>query len=89
MSEINQALEGQTLGLRVRNLLLGICAVLLLMYVLLPLLTRSIPVLSHMAAHVEESGINPGYYYYTDVEAVSEAEKHMQEVMQGVERPKP
>jgi len=46
---------------------------LLFANILLPALTRSCEPLQRMARVVEESGIDPSRYFYTDVEAVGEA----------------
>ncbi len=43
----------------------------------LPLLTRSVPILHRMAQHLEETGIDPSRYYYTDVVQVKESEVYL------------
>jgi len=62
-----------TLGRRLYRLVLAIGGLLLFANILLPALTRSCEPLQRMAQVVEDSGIDPSRYYYTDVEAVGEA----------------
>jgi hypothetical protein len=47
----------------------------------LPLLTRSVPILHHMAENLAENGIDPSRYYYTDVEQVQEGERYLSRVL--------
>ena len=47
----------------------------------LPFLTRSVDILDAMARHLDETGIDPSRYYYTDVEQVAESERYLREVL--------
>ncbi|MFV0437306.1 MAG: hypothetical protein ACK5PS_07945 [Desulfopila sp.] len=60
-------------------LLLGLT--LLVVYGILPLLTRSVPILAEMSAELDSNGIDPSRYYYTDVEQVAEAEQYLHSVL--------
>ena len=62
-----------TLGRRLCRLALAMGGLLLFATVLLPALTRSCEPLQRMAQVIEDSGIDPSRYYYTDVEAVGDA----------------
>ena len=62
-----------TLGRRLVRLALAMGGLLLFATILLPTLTRSCEPLQRMAQVIEDSGIDPSRYYYTDVEAVGEA----------------
>ena len=64
---------------RVSRFLLACGGIEVFFYVFLPWLTRSLPPLQQMAHHLEETGIDPSRYYYTDVEQVSEAEAYLRE----------
>ena len=50
-------------------------------YGFLPFLTRSFSVLDNMAHSLEENGIDPSRYYYTDVEQVKEGELYLRGVL--------
>ena len=71
----------KSLAIRIRNFSLVLCAVMLFVYGFLPLLTSSLPPLRRMSATIEDSGIDPSRYYYTDVEQVHEAERHLDQVL--------
>lgn len=66
---------------KIRNLgaLLGAC--LLFVYVFLAFLTESVPILNRMSRYLDNNGIDPTRYYYTDVEQVKESEQYLQEVL--------
>lgn len=55
---------------------------LLFVYGFLPLLTSSFDILSTMSEYLDENGIDPTRYYYTDVEQVAEAEHYLQSVLE-------
>lgn len=55
--------------------------VCLFIYGFLPLLTGSVGILSKMAGYLDDNGIDPTRYYYTDVEQVKEAELYLQSVL--------
>lgn len=50
-------------------------------YVLLPLLTDSVDILHEMSISLEDNGINPSSYYYTDVPQVFESEQYLRTVL--------
>ena len=54
---------------------------LILVYGLLPWLTGSFDVLNRMSLSLDENGINPSSYYYTDVEQVIESEQYLRIVL--------
>ena len=60
---------------------LGTC--LIFVYVFLPFMTKSFGVLNRMSQYLDNNGIDPTRYYYTDVEQVKEAENHLQTVLDG------
>lgn len=67
---------------RIRNLVVSLGAAFLFVYVFLPLLTRSFDVLSTMSVYLDENGIDPSRYFYTDVEQVEEAEDYLESVLE-------
>lgn len=56
---------------------------LILIYGLLPWLTGSFDILNRMSLALDENGINPSRYYYTDVEQVIESEQYLRIVLGG------
>lgn len=66
---------------RIIKFILTLTLVLTVVYGLLPLLTGSFDVLNRMSQSLEESGIDPSRYYYTDVEQVMEAEQYLRIVL--------
>lgn len=64
---------------RVGRFLLLLAGTVAFVYGFLPWLTQNQPALRRMAQHLEETGIDPSRYYYTDVEQVSEAEAYLRE----------
>jgi hypothetical protein len=68
---------------RIRNLVVFLGAAFLFVYVFLPLLTRSFGVLSTMSVYLDENGIDPSRYFYTDVEQVEEAEAYLESVLEN------
>lgn len=69
------------LSIRLRNFVLAMGTALLFVYVFLPFLTRSCSTLDTMARHLDETGIDPTRYYYTDVEQVDEGERYLREAL--------
>lgn len=55
---------------------------LTLIYGLLPWMTGSFDMLNRMALSLEESGIDPTRYYYTDVPQVRESEQYLRTVLE-------
>lgn len=71
----------KSLPQRLRNFIITLGAVLLFVYGFLPLLTNSFEVLTRMSQYLDENGIDPTRYYYTDVEQVREAEQYLDSVL--------
>jgi len=71
----------KSLPQRLRNFILTLGALLLFVYGFLPLLTNSFEVLNRMSQYLDENGIDPTRYYYTDVEQVKEAEEYLDSVL--------
>jgi hypothetical protein len=76
-----ETLVNNSLPQRLRKFILTLGAVLLFVYGFLPLLTNSFPILSRMSQYLDENGIDPSRYYYTDVEQVKEAEQYLDSVL--------
>ncbi len=55
---------------------------LVFVYVFLPFMTKSIGVLNSMSEYLEDNGIDPTRYYYTDVSQVKEAENYLETVLE-------
>ena len=72
----------KSLPVRLKNFILALGAALVIVYVLLPLLTRSFAPLTIMSRHLERTGIDPSRYYYTDVEQVAEGEDYLHGVLE-------
>ena len=75
---INNSLSLQQ---RVRQFIIILGALLFFVYGFLPLLTNSFEVLGRMSQYLDENGIDPTRYYYTDVEQVKEAEQYLDSVL--------
>ncbi|PKN07558.1 MAG: hypothetical protein CVU73_12470 [Deltaproteobacteria bacterium HGW-Deltaproteobacteria-8] len=71
----------KNLPLRLRNFVVTLGAMLTFTYVLLPMLTSSCGILNRMSLYLNENGIDPTRYYYTDVEQVKESEQYLDEVL--------
>jgi len=56
-------------------------AILLFVYVFLPYLNSSFGILQRMSTYLDENGIDPTRYYYTDVEQVEDAEDYLESVL--------
>ena len=63
--------------IRLRNFVLTLGTLLCIIYVGLPLLTQHIPILHKMSVYLDNNGIDPTRYYYTDVEQVKESESYI------------
>lgn len=68
---------------RLRNLVVSLAAALLFVFVFLPYLTSSFGPLRRMSAYLDENGIDPSRYFYTDVEQVVEAEQYLESVLEA------
>ncbi len=58
---------------------LGAC--LAFIYIFLPYLTDSVPMLNRMSQYLDSNGIDPTRYYYTDVAQVKESEDYLETVL--------
>ena len=66
---------------RLRKFIITFGALLLFVYGFLPFLTNSFTVLNRMSQYLDENGIDPTRYYYTDVVQVKEAEEYLDSVL--------
>jgi len=73
----------KTLSDRISRFVIVFGLTLILIYGLLPWLTGSFDVLNRMSQSLDENGINPSSYYYTDVEQVIESEQYLRIVLDG------
>ena len=64
---------------RLKRFLLTGAVIIAFVYGFLPWFTQSLAPLRQMQQHLQETGIDPSRYYYTDVEQVSEAEAYLRE----------
>ncbi len=71
----------KSLPLRLKNFTVVLGLMLLFVYGALPLLTRSCAPLQRMAESLEDNGIDPTRWYFTDVEQVKESEQHLNMVL--------
>ncbi|MBU1566166.1 MAG: hypothetical protein KJ630_11120 [Proteobacteria bacterium] len=71
----------KSLPLRMFRFGLSLGLMLTFVYVLLPALTGSCSILQRMSLSLDETGIDPSRYYYTDVEQVKESEIYLQTVL--------
>nr|WP_321464601.1 hypothetical protein [uncultured Desulfobulbus sp.] len=63
--------------IRLRNFVLTLGSLMVFIYVLLPMLTDACPILHRMSVYLDNNGIDPTRYYYTDVEQVKESERYI------------
>lgn len=66
---------------RLGKFTLTLGAALTFVYILLPLLTGSCSILQRMSFFLDDNGIDPTRYYYTDVEQVKESELYLRTVL--------
>ncbi|MDD2466359.1 MAG: hypothetical protein PHI97_20355 [Desulfobulbus sp.] len=71
----------KSLPTRIRNFVLTLGSMMVFIYVLLPMLTDSCPILHRMSVYLDNNGIDPTRYYYTDVEQVKESERYIRAVI--------
>ena len=76
-----ESIVDKSLFHRLRKFTVILGGVMLFVYVFLPFLTDAFPILSRMSAYLDENGIDPTRYYYTDVEQVKEAEQYLDTVL--------
>lgn len=67
----------KSLPVRLKNFVLVLGTALVFVYIFLPFLTNSFGVLNRMSVYLDENGIDPTRYYYTDVEQVKEGEDYL------------
>ena len=67
----------KSLLVRLKNFVLALGTSLVIVYVFMPFLTCSCGSLTNMARHLDQTGIDPSRYYYTDVEQVDEGERYL------------
>ena len=67
----------QSLPVRLKNFALALGTALAFVYLFLPLLTNSFGVLHRMSVYLDDNGIDPTRYYYTDVAQVAEGEQYL------------
>ena len=73
----------KSLPQRLRQFVVLLGLLLLFVFVFLPSLTNSVGILGRMAAYLDDNGIDPTRYYYTDVEQVKEAEEYLESVLEA------
>jgi hypothetical protein len=76
-----EALVEKSLLYRLSSFTVILGCTLLFVYGFLPFLTNSFPILSRMSSYLDDNGIDPSRYYYTDVEQVKEAELYLETVL--------
>ena len=74
-------MENNSKEQRVRKFFLALALTFFLVFGFLPILNKTFSPLGSMAETLEETGIDPSRYYYTDVEQVREAELYLQTVL--------
>ena len=75
-------IDNKSLPQRLRNFAVTLGVALLFVYVFLPFLNNSFEILNKMSAYLDENGIDPTRYYYTDVEQVAEAEQYLETALE-------
>jgi hypothetical protein len=76
-----EPINNKSLPQRLRIFAVTLGSALLFVYVFLPFLTNSFDILHKMSVYLEENGIDPSRYYYTDVEQVEEAEEYLESAL--------
>ena len=66
---------------RTKKFIFVLSIALAFVYGLLPLLTGSFDILNRMSQSLDETGIDPSRYYYTDVSEVIESELYLRSVL--------
>lgn len=70
-------MNSKSFPIRLRNFVLTLGSLMVFIYVLLPILTDTCPILHRMSMYLDNNGIDPTRYYYTDVEQVKESERYI------------
>ena len=76
----------KSLPLRLRDFVVSLLAGVVFFYVLLPFINNSFTILRKTSAHLENHGIDPSRYYYTDVDQVAEGENYLRSALQPTGR---
>jgi hypothetical protein len=76
----------KSLPLRLRDLVIALLAGVAFFYLLLPLLNRTFPILEKTSRHLEQHGIDPTRYYYTDVSQVAAGEEYLRTALHQQEK---
>jgi hypothetical protein len=71
-----------SLPVRLKRFFLALGAALAFVYLFLPLFTSSCGILHRMSVYLDNNGIDPTRYYYTDVEQVQEGEDYLRRVLE-------
>lgn len=74
-------MQEKCLRVRIGQFVLAMATALTFVYVFLPFLTSSCGILNRMSIYLENNGIDPTRYYYTDVEQVKESELYLRSVL--------
>lgn len=76
-----ETLRQQPLSQRIGKFILVLCTVLVFVYGVLPLVTSQVPILDRMRSYLDNNGIDPTRYFYTDVEQVAEGERYLRQAI--------
>lgn len=71
-----------SLATRARRFVVAFGITCAFIYLFLPALTHSVGILHRMSVYLDNNGIDPSRYYYTDVEQVKESEMYLREVLE-------
>jgi hypothetical protein len=71
-----------SLPVRLKKFFLALGTALAFVYLFLPLLTSSCGILHRMSVYLDNNGIDPTRYYYTDVEQVQEGEDYLRRALE-------
>lgn len=67
-------MENRSLPVRIASFLIAVTITWVVCFQLAPMLVENVPAMKKMADFVDESGIETGEFYYTDVEIVGHAD---------------
>jgi len=73
--------NAQPLLYRLAKFVLAIGVALFFVYGVLPIVTSQVPILARMRTYLDNNGIDPSRYYYTDVEQVAEGERYLEQAI--------
>jgi len=66
---------------RLFKFIITLTLTLIFVYGVLPLITNQVPILAKMHSYLENNGIDPSRYYYTDVDQVEESELYIEQAI--------